>query len=98
MKRISAVQSLAVALCLTLTSSVMAYQDGSAQERDKGAPTDSRKVQSQVASGQKMKVQGVILKREGSSFTMRDTTAAELTVNLASTTKVEENKSNPFRR
>jgi outer membrane protein OmpA-like peptidoglycan-associated protein len=58
---------------------------------------DSRRVQTQVASGQKMKVQGVILKRENNSFTMRDTTGSELTVQLTGNTKVEEKKGNPFR-
>lgn len=77
-------------MCLTLTGSVMAYQNGS-------TPSDSRMMQTKVASGQKMKVQGVILKRENDSFIVRDTTGSEVSVQLAPTTKVEEKKGNPFR-
>jgi outer membrane protein OmpA-like peptidoglycan-associated protein len=58
------------------------------------ADSNSRK---QVASGQKMKVQGVILKRDGSNFILRDTTGSEVSVQLTSNTKVEEKKGNPFR-
>ena len=88
MKKVSFLKTLVALMCLTLTGSVMAAQNG-------GAQNDSRKTQ--VASGQKMKVQGVILKRENNNFTLRDTTGAEMTVQLTSNTKVEEKKGNPFR-
>jgi OmpA-OmpF porin, OOP family len=91
MKKMSILTSLVVFLCLTLTNAVMA------QDKSQGANTDSRKMQTQVASGQKMNVKGVILKRENSSFILRDATGSELTVQLAPTTKVEEKKGNPFR-
>ncbi len=51
-----------------------------------------------VASGQKQKVKGVIIKRDADNFLMRDQSGADYLVNLASDTKVEEKKSNPFRR
>lgn len=51
-----------------------------------------------VAAGQKQKVKGVIIKRDADSFVMRDQAGADYVVNLASSTKVEEKKSNPFRR
>lgn len=91
MKKLPIVQSLVMALCLTLAGSALA-QDNSGQN-----PTDSRRMQAQVASGQKMKVEGVILKRENDMITVRDTTGAEMSVQLAANTKVEEKKSNPFR-
>jgi outer membrane protein OmpA-like peptidoglycan-associated protein len=97
MKKVSFLKSLMVLLCLTMTSSVMAYQDSSSQDTSQGAQMDSRKMQVQVASGQKMKVQGVVVRRDNDSFILRDTTGSELTVNLNNTTKVEEKKSNPFR-
>ncbi|HWP44579.1 MAG TPA: OmpA family protein [Blastocatellia bacterium] len=71
-------------------------QDSGAQDRT--AQNDSRRMQMQVASGQKMKVEGVILRRDADSFIMRDTTGSELTVHMTGETKVEEKKSNPFRR
>lgn len=89
MKTMSMMKSFVILMCLTLTTSVMA-QNGNAQN-------DSRKMQTQVASGQKMKVQGTVLKHEGDTITVRDTTGTEMTVQIAGTTKIEEKKSNPFR-
>ena len=89
MKKMSILKSTMMMLCLTMTS----Y----AQTIDQGERTDSRKTQTQVASGQKMKVQGLILKRDSDSFILRDMTGAELTVQLPATAKVEEKKGNPFR-
>jgi len=51
----------------------------------------------QVASGVKMKVKGMIVKRDQGNLIMRDQTGADLTVRLASNAKIEEKKSNPFR-
>jgi outer membrane protein OmpA-like peptidoglycan-associated protein len=51
-----------------------------------------------VASGMKMKVKGIILRREDSdSFVLKDQTGSEVLVRLAPNTKIEEKKSNPFR-
>jgi len=97
MKKMSIFKSLVLSLCLMLPAAVMAYQNDSAQDKTQGAQSDSRKMQTQVASGQKMKVQGTIITRDNDSFTMRDTTGSEVTVHLAGNTKVEEKKSNPFR-
>lgn len=88
MKKVTILKSIMMALCLTMASTAMAYQNNG---------NDSRRVQTQVASGQKMKVQGLIVSRDANSFTMRDMTGSELTVQLAPTTKVEEKKGNPFR-
>jgi OmpA-OmpF porin, OOP family len=97
MKKMSIFKLFVLSLCLTLPASVMAYQNGSAQDQTQSAQTDSRKMQTQVASGQKMKLQGTIIKRENDGFTLRDATGSEVNVQLTGTTKVEEKKSNPFR-
>ena len=91
MKKVSFLKSLVMLMCLALTSSVIGAQNANAQNND------SRKMQTQVASGQKVKVQGVILKRDNDNFVIRDTTGSEMTVQLTSNTKVEEKKGNPFR-
>ena len=85
MKKLSILNAFALSLCLMLAASVMAQN------------TDSRKMQTQVASGQKMKVQGTILKRDNDTFTLRDSSGSEITIHIAGNTKIEEKKSNPFR-
>jgi OmpA-OmpF porin, OOP family len=94
MKKMSMLKSFVVLACLTLIAPVM---NAGAQDRSQGADSDSRKIQSQVASGKKMKVQGMILKRDNNSFTLRDMAGSEMTVNFSGATKVEEKKGNPFR-
>jgi OOP family OmpA-OmpF porin len=86
MKKMSIFNVFALSLCLMLTASVMAYTQ-----------SDSRKMQTQVASGQHMKLQGTIIKRDNDTFTLTDAAGAEVTVRLAGNTKIEEKKSNPFR-
>ena len=51
-----------------------------------------------VTAGQKMKLKGVIVKRDPDSFIMRDLSGRDVTVSLTNNTKVEEKKGNPFRR
>ena len=97
MKKMLILKSLVLSSCLALTTSVMAQQNGSAQNNTQTAQTDSRKMQTQVASGQKMKVQGTVINRENDSFTLRQADGSEVSVHLAGNTKVEEKKSNPFR-
>src|SRR5690242_1288835 len=97
MKKMSIVNVLVLTLSLTLATSVMAYQGTGAGNQTQSAQTDSRKMQTQVASGQKMKVQGTILSRDNDSFVLRETTGSEVTIHLAGNTKIEEKKGNPFR-
>jgi OmpA-OmpF porin, OOP family len=89
MKKTSILNAVVMSSFLALSVSVMA-QDNSAQ-------MDSRKMQTQVASGQKMKVQGTVLSHDADKIVVRDTTGSEVTVQLASNTKIEEKKGNPFR-
>jgi outer membrane protein OmpA-like peptidoglycan-associated protein len=91
MKKVSVSKCLIAVMCFMLTAPVFAYEGGAQQQ------SDSRKMQSQVVSGQKMKVEGTILKRDTNSFVLRDTSGSEMTVNLAPSTKLEEKKGNPFR-
>jgi len=86
---------LVASICLALGPSVMAYQSASAQ--DQGPRSDSREVQTQVVSGQKMKVQGTVLKRDNDSFILRETSGFEMAVHMTSNTRIEEKKGNPFR-
>jgi len=51
-----------------------------------------------VPAGQKQKVGGVILKRDADNFVLRSEQGGDVTVTLTNTTRVEEKKSNPFRR
>lgn len=66
--------------------------------------TRERQVQSdqgktiKVQSGAKQKVKGVIVSRDADNFILRDLTGGDVQVNLTNITKVEEKKSNPFRR
>ena len=81
---------------LTLTSAAVAQNVSSgASQPTQPAMSDSQKTQ--ITSGMKTKVHGLILKRTDNGFVMRDTTGSEFNVNLNSSTKIEEKKSNPFR-
>jgi hypothetical protein len=88
MKRLSSLKAVVVVLSLTLSGAVMAQQTGASGNMSRKA---------QVNSGQKMKVKGVIIRRDDKSFFLRDQTGSELTVRLAGNTKIEEKKGNPFR-
>ncbi|MGH9834974.1 MAG: OmpA family protein [Blastocatellia bacterium] len=68
-----------------------------AQDGNKSAQSDSSRAV-RVPAGQKQKIRGVIIKRDADNFIMRDLTGGEVNVSLTNVTKVEEKKSNPFRR
>jgi outer membrane protein OmpA-like peptidoglycan-associated protein len=80
---------------LALGLSLPAFAQEAAKE--KSAQSDSSR-QVRIPAGQKQKIRGVILKRDADNFILRDLTGGEVQVNLTNTTKVEEKKSNPFRR
>lgn len=69
----------------------------SAQQTSK-APSDDQAQVMKVPAGQKQKIRGVIVKRDVDNFIVRDERGMEVTVTLTNNTKVEEKKSNPFRR
>ncbi len=51
-----------------------------------------------VSNGERMKIKGVITRRDADTFTVRDLNGVDTSVRLADTTRVTERKSNPFRR
>jgi len=65
-----------------------------AQQTTSSSPSRDTK---QIAAGAKTNVKGMILKRDDQGFRLRDQAGSELIVRLASNTKIEEKKSNPFR-
>src|SRR5215470_14586507 len=97
MKSMSISKCVVSSLCLVLGTWVMGYQSASAQDKTASAHSDSRKMQTQVVSGQKIKVQGTILKRDNDSFILRETSGQDMTVRVNGSTKIEEKKGNPFR-
>jgi outer membrane protein OmpA-like peptidoglycan-associated protein len=76
--RTSQVLALAFGLVLTLTPAALAQQDNSGSS---SART--------VANGQKMKIKGVVTRREADTFTVRDDNGVETVVRLADNTSVK---------
>jgi outer membrane protein OmpA-like peptidoglycan-associated protein len=91
MKKLSILKALVVLVSLSLTNQIMAT---SAQAQDP-APDNTR--MTQVGAAAKMKVRGVILRREDTSFILRSDMGSEVNVRFGGSTKIEERKSNPFR-
>jgi outer membrane protein OmpA-like peptidoglycan-associated protein len=95
MKKLSILKALVVLVSLCLTSQALATS-ALAQDPVSSGDSDSRMMQ--VGSAVKMKVRGVILRREDpSSFILRSDMGSDVKVGFAGTTKIEEKKSNPFR-
>jgi len=88
MNRVSTSKCLTAMMCFLLAAPVFAFQSGPQQ----GSQNDSRKMQSQVVSGEKMKVEGTILKHDANSFVLRQASGTEMTVNLSPSTKIEQKK------
>ncbi len=80
---------LAMMLLSFVLTPVLFAQDSSMQ-----SPTQGK----QIASNPKMTVDGVILKRDADTITVRDARGTDTIVTLTSSTEVKEKKSNPFRR
>src|SRR5712691_10641873 len=88
MNKLSMLRALVV-LSMALIVPVTAQQNAGS--------TQSAANKTQVASGAKMKVKGMIVKHDQNTWIMRDQTGADLTIRLASNAKTEEKKGNPFR-
>jgi outer membrane protein OmpA-like peptidoglycan-associated protein len=71
-----------------ILATVLQAQSSYQQTQSKAAP---------AASGQKTTVQGVIVKRDADTLTMRDLGGSNIVVTLTNNTAVKEKKSNPFR-
>lgn len=63
-------------------------------ELHKAAPATAT---AQIATGQKQKITGVILRQEGDNLLVRGYQGTEYNVSLSNSTKIKERKSNPFR-
>ena len=64
-----------------------------AQDGDGTSATRART----VSVGQKMKLRGVVIRRDPDTFTVRDLNGVDTVVRLTDQTRVSERKSNPFR-
>jgi len=95
MKKNVDLENLRSLVSLSLTSQALAT---AALAQDPVSSGDSDVRMMQVGSAAKMKVKGVILRREGdSSFILRSDMGSDVKVTFGGTTKIEEKKSNPFR-
>src|SRR5438105_12147814 len=82
-------RSVALAFGLALTLSPLALgQDATQSKTTAGATTRS------VASGERMKIKGVVVKRDADTFTVRDLTGNDTLVRLTDKTSVKTHKSN----
>jgi OOP family OmpA-OmpF porin len=82
-------RTLALAFGLALALSPLAVGQTSTTST-KTAPTDASRARS-VSSGEKMKIKGVVVKREADTFTVRDLTGKDTVVRLTDRTSVKTN-------
>jgi OmpA-OmpF porin, OOP family len=80
------VRSFALAFGLALALSPLAFGQTSTQTTS--TPTDATRARS-VASGEKMKIKGVVVKRDADTFTVRDLTGNDTVVRLTDRTSVK---------
>ncbi len=82
------VRSLALAFGLALALSPLAL--GQTSTPSTSTPTDATRARS-VSSGEKMKIKGVVVKRDADTFTVRDLTGNDTIVRLTDKTSVKTN-------
>lgn len=87
---------LAIAAVIMIAVPVKA-QDPNKTDPEKTTDRTTQDPKTNIESGKKQKIRGVIVRREPDSFILRDDSGADITVNLNSGTQVSERKSNPFR-
>lgn len=87
MNRFRTFRPLALAFGLALALSPLALGQPSTQANK---PTDATRARS-VSSGEKMKIKGVVVKRDADTFTVRDLTGTDTVVRLTNTTSVKTN-------
>ncbi len=74
-------------------------QNGASTNGTATAATSSAAPRSRtVSNGERMKIKGVITRRDPDTFTVRDLNGVDTVVRLADVTRVTERKGNPFRR
>lgn len=98
-------QSFVFSLGLVLLLSALAFaqdnqntQDNQNNSAQTSTASGSETRNRTTTSGGKMKIKGIIVKRDADTFTLRDQNGADTIVRLTDTTRVTERKSNPFRR
>src|SRR5213080_4542573 len=79
-------RSIVLAFGLTLALSPLAFGQTSTQTQT--APTDASRARS-VASGEKMKIKGVVVRRDADTFTLRDLNGVDTVVRLTDRTSVK---------
>ena len=87
---------LSAILLIFVSASLLCAQTGKPAPAPQAKPAAAQS--KPAATGQKVTVEGVIVKRDPDSFTLRDTHGATMVVSLTNSTVVKEKKSNPFRR
>lgn len=80
------IRSMALAFGLALALSPLAF--GQDQTQTTSAPTDASRARS-VSSGQKMKIKGVVVRRDADTFTIRDLSGVDTVVRLTDRTTVK---------
>ncbi len=73
-------------------------QNGTTTNGTAGATSSAASRSRTVSNGERMKIKGVITRRDPDTFTVRDLNGVDTSIRLADTTRVTERKSNPFRR
>lgn len=86
-KKFSKLQFIVVVFSLMLMGSSFAYAQNSSDNASRSRT---------VESGKKMKVSGVVVDKNGDSFTVRDLNGVDTSVKIGSAS-IKEKKSNPFR-
>jgi outer membrane protein OmpA-like peptidoglycan-associated protein len=86
--KLKTLRSLALAFGLALALSPLALGQGSTQTTKK--PADATRARS-VPSGEKMKIKGVVVRRDADTFTVRDLTGNDTVVRLTDRTSVKAN-------
>src|SRR5438045_7638124 len=79
-------RSIALAFGLALALSPLAFGQDSTQTK----PTDASRARS-VSSGEKMKLKGVVVRRDADTFTVRDINGVDTVVRLTDRTSVKSN-------
>src|ERR1043166_7751602 len=79
-------RSMALTFGLALALSPLAFGQPSTQTTT--APTDASRARN-VASGEKMKIKGVVVRRDADTFTVRDLNGVDTVVRLTDTTSVK---------
>src|ERR1700704_1759289 len=83
---VKTLRSLALAFGLALALSPLAFGQNSTPSTN--TPTDATRARS-VSSGEKLKIKGVVVKRDADTFTVRDLTGNDTVVRLTDRTSVK---------